>query len=109
VMVAAFVAVTVMGAEHRDQADQIRDLRNTIQHSLRPTAQLNADAPDGGTPLEFMGRPCSEDCSGHIAGWEWAAKRGAVRTAQCEVAKSPSFAEGCRIYLWRMGYGPEPQ
>ena len=97
-----------MAAEGTDQAHQIRVLRSTIQYSMTPVPRLSDVPPDQAPRLEFMDHPCTEDCSGHVAGWEWAAKRSATRVAECYSSNSESFSEGCRIYLWRMGYGPEP-
>lgn len=38
---------------------------------------------------------CSEDCSGHIAGWEWADRNAVTEPEECR-NHSRSFEEGCR-------------
>lgn len=44
----------------------------------------------------YMGMKCSDDCSGHIAGYEWAIDNNIREEAICENEKfSKSFAEGC--------------
>jgi pyrimidine deaminase RibD-like protein len=44
--------------------------------------------------LEFMGSPCTKDCSGHRAGYEWSKARGGVPGNS---PYSPSFNNGARI------------
>jgi hypothetical protein len=45
----------------------------------------------------FDGR-CTDDCSGHRAGYLWALDRPAVRPEDCvAAAKGESFADGCRM------------
>lgn len=44
--------------------------------------------------LTFMGiSPCTKDCSGHRAGYQWSKKRGGVSTASW----SDSFNKGAEI------------
>ena len=45
----------------------------------------------------FRGRSCSGDCSGHQAGYDWAAKHGIVDPKKCG-GRSRSFVEGCKAY-----------
>ncbi len=42
----------------------------------------------------FKGYPCTQDCSGHKAGYAWAKQRGVTDPAGCG-GKSKSFIEGC--------------
>lgn len=43
--------------------------------------------------LRFLGSPCTKDCSGHMAGYNWSAKHGnAVANSW-----SPSFNNGTRL------------
>ena len=47
---------------------------------------------------EFDGYPCqTTDCSGHRAGYAWAARRNITNLADC-TGKSQSFIEGCWAY-----------
>lgn len=108
VAVVLAIGLYLLASERFDQARQIRDLRSTIQNSMTPAIRLGEMVPGETPALEFMDHPCTEDCSGHLAGWQWAARHGVVRETQCDGSNSQSFAEGCRVYLWRMGYGPEP-
>ncbi len=44
--------------------------------------------------LDFMGMsPCTKDCSGHQAGYQWSKARGGVSTA----SQSDSFNRGAEI------------
>lgn len=45
---------------------------------------------------------CTEDCSGHDAGYAWAEERGITNPDDCG-GKSWSFEEGCRQYAAEQG------
>lgn len=45
----------------------------------------------------FGGYDCTEDCSGHKAGYEWAERNGISDSGNCG-GNSNSFEEGCRAY-----------
>lgn len=42
----------------------------------------------------FKGYPCTQDCSGHEAGYAWAQRKGISDAADCR-GNSNSFIEGC--------------
>ena len=46
----------------------------------------------------FKGYECSEDCSGHEAGYSWAEERGIRSEEEC-TGNSQSFIEGCYAYV----------
>ena len=46
----------------------------------------------------FHDDECTEDCSGHEAGYNWAEENGISDTSDCDNASS-SFTEGCETYL----------
>lgn len=48
--------------------------------------------------LSFLGSPCTKDCSGHRAGYEWSHRRG----GQDAASWSPSFNKGA--WLHNNGY-----
>lgn len=48
--------------------------------------------------LQFNGYPCTVNCSGHEAGYEWAEEHGIDDSDDCD-GKSESFIEGCRSYV----------
>jgi hypothetical protein len=53
--------------------------------------------------MSFAGDPCTEDCSGHEAGYKWAEAHDIDDDDDCDTAgensNSPSFAEGCKAYV----------
>lgn len=49
----------------------------------------------------FMGYGCISDCSGHIAGYDWAQRKGIDDESDCK-GRSLSFIEGCVAYVEEM-------
>ena len=45
----------------------------------------------------FKGYPCTDDCSGHEAGYEWAERKDDTDPDDC-AGNSNSFIEGCRAW-----------
>jgi len=50
------------------------------------------------TKKTFHGYDCSDDCSGHEAGYEWAEENEITDEDNCD-GKSDSFIEGCKIFV----------
>lgn len=48
--------------------------------------------------MSFHGSSCSDDCSGHVAGYAWAKEKGHTKVAQC-IGKSASFIDGCYSFV----------
>jgi hypothetical protein len=46
----------------------------------------------------FGGYACTEDCSGHKAGYDWAEGRNITEETECS-GNSQSFIEGCEAYV----------
>jgi len=54
---------------------------------------------------DFNGYPCTQDCSGHQAGYDWAQQNGITDPSQCG-GSSQSFSEGCQSYAGQnAGFG----
>lgn len=68
----------VVAGETYEQFDQRRDALN-------------------GSRGSFAGEGCTQDCSGHEAGYAWAEEKGITDPDHCG-GKSWSFIEGCRAY-----------
>lgn len=49
-------------------------------------------------PETFNGYECTEDCSGHEAGYNWAEEKGIDNIDDCD-GNSDSFIEGCKSYV----------
>jgi len=50
----------------------------------------------------YAGYDCTQDCSGHEAGYQWAAENGITDPDSCG-GRSWSFIEGCRAYAEENG------
>ncbi len=48
--------------------------------------------------LTFRGFPCTKDCSGHMAGYQWAKIHNIQDPQECPIGPSNSFYEGCVSY-----------
>lgn len=48
--------------------------------------------------FEDAGKPCTDDCSGHVAGYEWAERKEIIDIDDCG-GNSQSFIEGCEAYV----------
>ena len=57
-----------------------------------------ATLPSSSEAKSFHGENCTQDCSGHKAGYEWARKKHITTKEQCG-GKSNSFVEGCRSWV----------
>lgn len=58
---------------------------------------LGLSAPAGAQILMYGGVPCTKDCSGHEAGYNWAKAKNITDPKQCG-GNSNSFNEGCRVW-----------
>jgi hypothetical protein len=48
--------------------------------------------------LDFMDYPCTQDCSGHEAGYRWAEHKG-IEDSDDRRGNSNSFIQGCKAYV----------
>lgn len=64
-----------------------------LQSELLPLTQQVQYEPT----RSFMGYQCTQDCSGHEAGYEWAEEEGITDPDDCS-GNSNSFVEGCVAY-----------
>jgi hypothetical protein len=65
------------------------DYHNATIVEIRP--KLQEEQLD---ELSFLGSPCTKDCSGHRAGYEWSARKGNI---QGNSPYSPSFNNGANL------------
>lgn len=56
-------------------------------------------------PRTFWGYGCTQDCSGHDAGYQWAEERGITDESSCG-GNSQSFIEGCQAFIEEQQAGP---
>ncbi len=69
----------------------------------RPTYQqassVARDQADHLAYADVAGRTeCTEDCSGHEVGFEWAKENGVEQSWDCPTSGSRSYREGCEAY-----------
>ena len=67
-------------------------------------ATVVAAVPIHAGAREFHGYECTDDCSGHIAGYRWAQAHSISDEADCG-GNSNSFYEGCLAYVQDQGWG----
>lgn len=56
------------------------------------------EVENSGDSLYFNSYECTDDCSGHEAGYEWAERKGIGDVDDCG-GNSNSFIEGCQSYV----------
>ena len=61
--------------------------------------------PKEATARDFYGYYCTDDCSGHQAGWNWAERNGIEDEGDCG-GRSQSFIQGCWAYV-EQNYGDD--
>ena len=65
--------------------------------SNKPTYYSDDEEEDSDSPLTFHGYTCTDDCSGHQAGYDWAEENSITDPDDCS-GNSQSFIEGCQAY-----------
>ena len=73
-------------------ANQVEDYRS-------PPPYVSSGYEDAGAPYG-----CTQDCSGHEAGWSWAEENGVTDPSDCG-GNSMSFEEGCIAYAEELEAG----
>ncbi len=79
----------------KDDSPKVQPSYNTEVDSVLndDTTQETLEAD----PPTFHGYPCTQDCSGHEAGFDWAEEKGITDPEDCG-GNSQSFIEGCEAY-----------
>ena len=56
--------------------------------------------PERSSASEFGGYECTDDCSGHAAGYRWAEAHNITNESNCPLnSNRQSFYEGCLVYV----------
>lgn len=71
---------------------------STPATSPKPIIFQYSSPPSNTEGLYFNGYPCTENCSGHEAGYDWAEEKGIDSIDDCG-GNSNSFIEGCESYV----------
>jgi hypothetical protein len=77
---------------------------SAVEHRANAISEATSDTGwSNFSPNKFVGYECTEDCSGHKAGYAWAEEHDISDGDACDTAgersNSPSFAEGCHAYV----------
>lgn len=83
------------------------DAAQAAADAAAAAAEAASDWDDTSIPIDpasqqpfaatFHGYPCTQDCSGHEAGYEWAEENDITDPDDCG-GRSDSFIEGCQAY-----------
>lgn len=80
---------------------QIREVEVAVDSGLSedidPSWSYPHEQPSDSSEWDAIGKPCTEDCSGHEAGYQWAEEKGIGHHDDCG-GNSQSFIEGCEAY-----------
>jgi hypothetical protein len=82
------VALMACGCRSQPSDDDIDQAHESAQEQLS-----DASFEDVGDTSD-----CTEDCSGHEAGFDWARDEGVTDSSDCS-GSSQSFVEGCEAYV----------
>jgi hypothetical protein len=66
-----------------------------VHHVVLPRETMIVQGP----MLTFGDYPCTRDCSGHSAGYDWAAYNEIGSADDCPVDTNNSFYEGCLTWI----------
>jgi hypothetical protein len=73
--------------------------RSTVIFSLSTLAFLPLMS-ETANARDFGGNECTDDCSGHAAGYRWAEAHNITNESDCLLnGNATSFYEGCLVYL----------
>jgi hypothetical protein len=84
-------------SEPSSQEDEIETGEEYYQSERSVYQEAPYSAGTNYSSGEFMGYPCTVDCSGHEAGYEWAEEHDIDDPDDCG-GNSDSFIEGCQAY-----------
>ena len=73
------------------------NMRSSI-HALAFLASFLIASSANAQDRTVGGYDCTDDCSGHAAGYRWAESNGIADPQDCPAGNSNSFHEGCLVY-----------
>ena len=89
------------------RADALRSVREHIRSDMEPVPRRSVAFPDRVMLGDYE---CTQNCSGHLAGWRWAALNNVDHIDDCGgLGPSDSFHEGCALFVDQLGYPTEPR
>ena len=97
------VGLVLLLTHSKKDVDSTPAVTSTPSNSDSTATESDIHSSSEPTSRTFAGSPCTSDCSGHEAGYNWAEEHGIDDDSDCDTAgdtsNSPSFAEGCRAYV----------
>lgn len=109
IALAAIVLALLGCSDPQDETSALETVPGNVMESASTSysdrGNLNNDEVAAGDddgqanrePSSFMGAPCTDDCSGHEAGYQWAEENGIDDPDDCS-GNSNSFVEGCKAF-----------
>lgn len=80
------------------QVDEVpTEVNSRESEEVIPSGVYSLQQPSDASEWDAIGKPCTEDCSGHEAGYQWAEEMGIDNPDDCG-GNSQSFVEGCEAY-----------
>lgn len=86
-----------VGSDTKQNEDYFNDTFTIEEEIDTDTMYPYNDANYDDEEQYFGDYPCTDDCSGHVAGYEWAREKGIADPDDCG-GNSQSFIEGCMQY-----------
>lgn len=94
------IIAVIAGSNYKPASLNNSPSSTATEQRIETSETLN---PEGQEPSTFHGYECTEDCSGHEAGYEWAEEHDITDPSDCG-GKSNSFIEGCEAYAEENSY-----
>lgn len=90
----SMVAMILLGCGSKQSISYDLDYYDEINSEDEQRGDFSDDTGIG----MFHGNDCTDDCSGHEAGYEWAMTNDITDPDDCD-SPSDSFTEGCQSYI----------
>lgn len=99
IIIAFLIALSACGPNQPDADDEASLSANAVEEKGGESYKEFDQRRDflSASRGTFAGQGCTQDCSGHDAGYAWAEDKGITDPDDCG-GKSWSFIEGCRAY-----------
>ncbi|MGW8185000.1 MAG: hypothetical protein ACWGHO_02720 [Candidatus Moraniibacteriota bacterium] len=92
-----FLGCFLLSGCSEQTSTQSQPLTKESISTYESTSITEYDEPEAYEESTFNGYECTDDCSGHEAGYKWAEEQGITDSSDCD-GNSNSFIEGCESY-----------
>jgi hypothetical protein len=92
---------SILGVQVAENSLETSRIRSAIQSKIFDYNLEKSKCYERATAYYFDGYLCKDDCSGHVAGYEWAKENNIEDDYVCDSVRGnkKSFVEGCNIYI----------